>query len=123
MDLWLAYICGQQGEDVVGDIHASGTHNPGPDWSHYGVLRACFITGLGSGDSLEICCLALCRSDSESTQKRPVFHRLCSAALWMLKWQMLKHGDVQDCQLHHCLRAEAETPGLPRLWTSKSCVS
>lgn len=34
---------------MAGDTHASGTHNPGPYWSHYGVLRACFITGLDSG--------------------------------------------------------------------------
>lgn len=44
----------------MGDIHASGTHNPRPDWSHYGVLRGCFITGLDGGGSLEICSLARC---------------------------------------------------------------
>lgn len=68
-DLWLAYVSGQQGGDVVGDIQASGTHKPGPDWSHYGVLRGCFITGLDSGDSLEICCLAPCHSERESAHK------------------------------------------------------
>lgn len=38
----------------MGDIRGSGTHNQGPDCSHYGVLRGRFITGLDSGDSLEL---------------------------------------------------------------------
>lgn len=53
----------------MGDIRGSGTHNQGPDCSHYGVLRGCFITGLDSGDSSEICCLAPCRSDGVHTNR------------------------------------------------------
>lgn len=33
---------------MVGDMRVGGTHSPEPDCSHYRVLRACFITGLGS---------------------------------------------------------------------------
>lgn len=41
------------------DIHVIGTRNLGPDWSHYRVLKGCFITGLDRRH-LKICCLALC---------------------------------------------------------------
>ncbi len=66
---------------MAGDIHAGGTHSPKPDWSHYGVLRGCFITGLDSGGSLEICCLAPCRSERVRTQTVPVFHRAPNAEM------------------------------------------
>lgn len=124
-DLWLAYVSGQQGGDVVGDIQASGTHKPGPDWSHYGVLRGCFITGLDSGESLEICCLARCHSERERTQDVPAFDRLCSAAARMLRRQTLKQGDAQDCKFCHCLfthelTASAEMLVLRHPWSQWS---
>lgn len=58
---------------MVGDIHVSGTHNQGPDWSHYRVLRACFITGLDRGESLEICCLASSHIKRKHTRTDLVF--------------------------------------------------
>lgn len=62
----------------------SGTHNPGPNWSHYGALRGRFITGLDRGDSLEICCLAPCRSEKVA-HKEFLFSRLLNAEMANVK--------------------------------------
>lgn len=78
----LAYVSGQQGGAAVGDIRGSGTHNQGPDCSHYGVLRGRFITGLDSGDSLGL--LRWCGT--------PVFRRSLNAEM----------TDVER-KFYHCL--------------------
>ncbi len=102
----------------MGDIHASGTHNLGPDWSHCGVLRGCFITGLDSGDSLEICSLAPCRSERVHTQTIPVFHRPLSAEMADVKnTLMYTAANLGLCT--HDLTIKAETLGLLRLWQQK----
>lgn len=70
-------MSGQQGGAAVGDIRGGGTHNQGPDCSHYRVLRGRFITGLDSGDSLELL-------------------RWCGRSL------SVEMADV-ECKFYHCL--------------------